>query len=643
MKYIFSILAFCLSIATTGQTLMNRDSLLSLLPTAQDDSNKVNLLIEIGQQYEFTDFENAKAYYLKAKELSEKLHYKKGIVKFIANYTYILGIQGKLDSSMLLNKKGAELAKEIDDQLLLGKMLVNVGNSFYNMDQYDSAIYYYIEGRRYIEPFNNDHSIATISNLLQSTYMKLAHYKNALTHGESAVATFRKLGDSVSLSRTLSNLGNNLVSLHRRKEALDIFHEALYIAEKIEFVETQQAILLNIANAYIHDNISDSLKYYYEKALHLSESLGDKLGLTVSNRGMSIYYKYEKDFLTAKKYADEALRISRENNLRKETAENLQNLGSILYGLHEVKLAENALGESTAIMDSIKGDEVSDKIITLEKIYETEKKEAQIELQQASLKQKNILNYILIGGTIALLTILGLSYKNYHNRQQLQQAKIDELETEKKLTAAASVLRGEEQERTRLAKDLHDGLGGMLSGIKYSFQAIKGNMVMTPQNHQNFERSMDMLDGSIKEMRRVAHNMMPEALVKFGLDTAMKDFCNDINESSAVKINYQSTGLNDSSIDQTTAITIYRIVQELLNNIIRHAGATAAIVQIDRSDGRFSITVEDDGRGFDTRILQTAKGMGWNNIQSRVEFLKGKLNVQSNEKNGTSVFIEFET
>ena len=118
------------------------------------------------------------------------------------------------------------------------------------------------------------------------------------------------------------------------------------------------------------------------------------------------------------------------------------------------------------------------------------------------------------------------------------------METEKKLTATEAVLKGEEQERTRLAKDLHDGLGGMMSGIKYSLQTMKKNLIMTPENQQAFERSMDMLDSSINEMRRVAHNMMPEALVKFGLDTALNDFCDDVNQSGALQVSYQSIGMD---------------------------------------------------------------------------------------------------
>jgi len=169
---------------------------------------------------------------------------------------------------------------------------------------------------------------------------------------------------------------------------------------------------------------------------------------------------------------------------------------------------------------------------------------------------------------------------------------------------------------------------------------MKGNLIMTPDNQQAFERSMDMLDSSIKEMRRVAHNMMPEALVKFGLDTALKDFCNDINQSGALKINYQSIGLEGAVIDQMTAITIYRVVQELLNNTMKHAAAKTAIVQVSKMDGLLSVTVEDDGKGFDSTILNKPQGIGWHNIKNRIEFLKGKLDVNSAPGNGTSVHIE---
>lgn len=191
----------------------------------------------------------------------------------------------------------------------------------------------------------------------------------------------------------------------------------------------------------------------------------------------------------------------------------------------------------------------------------------------------------------------------------------------------------------RLAKDLHDGLGGMLSGIKHSFINMKGNLIMSAENMQAFERSIDMLDSSIREMRRVAHNMMPEVLVRYGLNKALRDFCIDINNSGALEVNYQSIGVEEVKIEQTTAIALFRIAQELMNNIIRHAAARSAIVQLSRTNGQLTLTVEDDGRGFEPQSLEFTQGIGWQNIRNRVEFLKGKIDIRSEPGKGSSVMI----
>jgi len=284
---------------------------------------------------------------------------------------------------------------------------------------------------------------------------------------------------------------------------------------------------------------------------------------------------------------------------------------------------------------------VADRVAELNTKYESEKRENQIQLQHAVIKQKNFYNYLLMAAVVLLIVVSVSIYRIYQQRQKLQQQRNSELETERQLAATEAVLRGEEQERTRLAKDLHDGLGGMLSGIKHSMQTMKGNLIMTPDNAQAFERSIDMLDSSIKEMRRVAHNMMPEALVRFGLDSALRDFCNEIDQTNVIQINYQSIGMEARpAIEQSMDIAVYRIVQELVNNSIKHAQARQVIVQLTHDTKSLSLTVEDDGKGFDTRVLEQAGGMGWENIKSRVAFLKGTIHLQS-EGSGTSVLIEF--
>ena len=168
---------------------------------------------------------------------------------------------------------------------------------------------------------------------------------------------------------------------------------------------------------------------------------------------------------------------------------------------------------------------------------------------------------------------------------------------------------------------------------------MKDNLIMTPDNMVVFERSLDMLDTSIRELRRVAHNMMPEMLTKFGLDEALKEYCNTVNSTGLVVVNYQSVGMS-SRLESSTEIIIYRIVQELVNNILKHAAATEVFVQLLKDQSRLSIVVEDNGRGFDTSILEHSKGAGWSSIRSRVEYLKGRIDVHAEPGKGTLINIE---
>jgi two-component system NarL family sensor kinase len=351
---------------------------------------------------------------------------------------------------------------------------------------------------------------------------------------------------------------------------------------------------------------------------------------------------FEKDFSAASALCDEGIVIS----LRNEYKEREQYFYELMS---ELAMARGNLFEydrynhlSFEAAEEAMNSTLQKNIQLLDKKYETEKKNNEIVQLNKDKKIRSLWNYMLAGGIGALFLISLLGWRSYYHKQQLQQQRIAELEKEKQLLATEAVLKGQEEERSRLAKDLHDGLGGMLSGVKYSFSNMKDNLIMTPENLQSFERGIDMLDSSISELRRVAHNMMPEALMKYGLNAALKDFCTSINSSGVLKILYQPYGMDTLNINPTASVTIYRIVQELINNIIKHANATQAVVQMNKEGSKLLLTIEDDGRGFDTAVLQQSSGIGWRNIQNRLDYLKGKTDIQSAPGKGTSVNIEIE-
>jgi signal transduction histidine kinase len=197
-----------------------------------------------------------------------------------------------------------------------------------------------------------------------------------------------------------------------------------------------------------------------------------------------------------------------------------------------------------------------------------------------------------------------------------------------------------ETERSRLAKDLHDGLGGMLSGIKLTLGSIPGNMVLTGDNTIVLAKAIGQLDNTITEMRRVAHSMMPEALLRFGLSEAIQDYCDGINESKLVKMKFTQIGLNQP-LEKPVEIILYRIVQELTNNAIKHAMANNIFIQLNKHEQGLTLTVEDDGKGFD--ITQIKKGDGLQNVQSRVDYLKGNMEIHSKTGDGSGFTIEIPT
>jgi len=650
MRTLYLFIVALLIFSGANAQAEKRDSLMKVLAITKEDTGKINLYILLGDYYESNTPDTAKYYYRKAIQLATQINFTYGLMKANRYFAGVCLIINEFDSALYYSNRSLELARQLKDSLGIGIALFNIGSSYRFLSDMESAVTYSLEGAKILESIGRKDIAAQLNNGLQVLYMTMGQYAKAISYGERSVQQARELNNDGYLVISLNNLALSYMEIDSLTEkAKAVLKETIIVGERIENFSVLAAAYNNLSGIAINEEKYELAAGYARKALVWNEQLNSDENKAVALRALSVYYLQTKNFPLAKLYADSSLRLTERTNSLAEKGQNLRVQTIIAYASGDLIGGARYFRLSDKIFSKIFNESLLEKEASMRIRFETEKKELQIaqleaekKVQQLTISKKNTLNYILIGGAIALATIFFLSFRSYRQKQRLQQQRISELETEKKLSATEAVLKGEEQERTRLAKDLHDGLGGMLSGIKYSLNTMKGNLIMTPDNAQAFERSMDMLDSSIKEMRRVAHNMMPEALVKFGLDTALKDFCNDINQSGALKINYQSIGLDGVELDQIVSITIYRIIQELINNSIKHAAASSAIVQLTKNEDQLSVTVEDNGKGFDTSILNAARGIGWSNVQNRVEFLKGNLDVNSSPGNGTSVHIEIE-
>ncbi|MBI5856998.1 MAG: sensor histidine kinase [Sphingobacteriales bacterium] len=633
-----------LILTVIAKAQVEKDSLLKLLSSAKEDTGKVMLLLKIANTYEANNQDSSVYYLEEVKRLSILLKHTKGLYHYYERSAIVSFTKGNYDLAMQQSTDALRTARELKDSSLVIVMLNNIGIVYGYLGKFEEQLGYTLQVKNAVEAIKDSSKLSGMYHNLANCYNNLKQYRRSIDYALLSVriyTEYKKRNDYIN--RAYATLAQNYDGLQITDSALYYYEKAIKESVRLNDKYAEGSIYGYVCNLYASLNRFDDMLKAAEKSLLLSRELQSRQMVASSLYNTAYANLFNGNMEKARIDIQEALDIATKDTLRDELKNSYAVLSYIAARDGDYATSVRAKKKTDSIQEAILNEQVIKSTTELEKKYESEKKDQQIILQEAQLQKRRVLNYVLIGSAAVLLIISLLTYRNYRQKQKLQQQRISELEKEKHMTATEAVLKGEEQERTRLAKDLHDGLGGMLSGIKYSFQTMKGNLVMTPDNAQAFERSMDMLDSSIKEMRRVAHNMMPEALVKFGLDTALRDFCNDINQSGAITATYQSIGLENAVIEQTTAVTIYRIVQELINNTMKHAAAKTAIIQVSKTNGDISITVEDDGKGFNPVILQGTKGIGWSNIQSRVEYLKGKLDVQSEPGKGTSVHIELNT
>ncbi|RYE56461.1 MAG: hypothetical protein EOP48_07975 [Sphingobacteriales bacterium] len=331
----------------------------------------------------------------------------------------------------------------------------------------------------------------------------------------------------------------------------------------------------------------------------------------------------------------------------------LINLSDYYYKVGNIYQALQYTREAFSLKDSLIRETKTNQITILGTIYESQKQQREISKLHLE-KEKSIvmeskrllINKVLSFAVAALLIVIYLAYNNFKrgrrlNRQQqeIQQQKIAELQTNKQLLTIEAMLNVQEEERSRIAKDLHDGIGSLLSGTKLSLLNVKEKLATSADDKMLFQKALSLLDITIADLRIVAQNLMPEALTKFGLEEALKDLCDRVQYSSGINV----VGIqlpHKRILDGTAQVYIYRIIQELVNNVVKHAAAKNIIVQMSVLEDRITMVVEDDGKGFDTASLKNNTGAGISNIMYRVQYFNGTIDISSSPGNGTSINIE---
>ena len=568
--------------------------------------------------------------------------------------------------------KGLKLAQQKRDKKMEATFYRNIGVAYYMGSVNDSARIFLDLAFEEAKSLNDKRLIALIHGAIGNLYRQTGHYNKAIENYLATLSYFENQPTSLQLGKCYSNIGGTYQLMTNFDQALKYFDKALIIAKQLNDEEGFGSIYVSMSDIYLLKGEDDAkaLQYAKDAVTHYRRS-GNQVGEVVAMLTVAKNYYNTKDSEHASAWANDALKLSSQLNFPDLLARSYIILSNISYnqGQYELTekyalkvleydsinpnyltnvygnlirsnafmgrpdLSERYLDNYRKSMNHYSTEKYQQSLSEMEVKYETEKKALKITSLE---KQRNLYLWLGAAGIAGLLLLLLFAWQRYKlakSRQKLAEQEMKQSLQEKQLIAVQATLDGETAERGRLARDLHDGLGSMLSVVKFSLPEIKSGMMLEQDDVSRFQKALGLLDQSIQELRRVAHHMMPESLVRYGLKASLTDFCESVPN---VEFHYFGS---EERISQKLEVMIYRSIHELVNNALKHAEATVINVQLVQEADRISFTVQDNGKGFNPETVK--KGMGLKNIQQRVETYKGKMNIYSTEQ-GTEVNVELE-
>jgi len=438
--------------------------------------------------------------------------------------------------------------------------------------------------------------------------------------------------------------------------ARQYYSKYIYERERLQKLSSTRKIstLFNIADTYLQESKpTDALRYIDEVK---------KIGNEPGNDKYLAFYISFIDLLTAKAYfqlkeyqicinilnkALADLKLTG-THFRNEVVESYQIYADSYEALGNYKKALEYKNSYINLYDSITKKDRIDMISRLEIRNRMAEKDKELALQKLTLSEVNNKvrdkNFWITGISIIALSgvlIFALWRKKNIDKQKLQQERIDNLQQKINIERLQASITGEERERTRIGRELHDGIGGLLSVARMNFELAK--KVKANEENEDFNDGLKLLEEATVELRKAAYNLMPEVLLNQGLASAVQAFCEKMMSKSTTQISFQAIG-NRSKVTSAFDLPIYRIIQELIHNIIKHANAKNALVQLNfQQDGTINVTIEDDGIGLPEDAFEKLLSMGLKNTKERVNDLGGKLDIQSTAETGTSIYLEFES
>ncbi len=595
------------------------------------------------------------------------------------------------DSAKVYIDRSIQLSKQLDNDTMLAIAYINLANMLKSSGQTDSAGKCYNESLRLFEQAGDSAGIGKAYNALAIFYKVTGDFDKELECALNAHYIFRKLNKTPAYIRSLINLGNAYEKLNDIDTALSCYENAYELSNENNRPKMAVSALINRGVIYYRLGKKEKDKqkvgqWYdkaineYQRAIDFSKRIDDKRTLAMLYSNISFLYGRRGQEQEMIRSAEKAVAISKELNDLTNLISALNNLGYAYKQTGNYKKAESCYLESFQIAKKTNQKEIVKKTsINLSNIYElegnykgaleysrlaaayqdslfNEKKQKLIEEHKTHYEilhlkdmnrikeldkkriraERNVTFWISVFMVVVLLGLLIFFRMRARKNRVIAEQRIQKLEDEKKLMAAQSVLVGQEKERERIARELHDGIGVLLSTASIHFSSVESKT--DKETSEMLKKANKLLKEAGKEVRQISHNMMPGVLSKFGLKETVEDMFEDVEDAGEMDVDLRLE-LGEERLPEDMEIMLYRVIQEMLNNTLKHAKASKIRFSLIKESDEIRMEYEDDGIGFDEARLSDEKSLGLSGIRSRVEYLGGEIKLVSSKGKGTKYFI----
>lgn len=639
----FQFIACFIVFSAANPLVQQIDSLKRELKKELPASEKAKIFGDLSWYYNSLNLDSAFHYGTQALEMSRQLNDRKLTAQSLSDMGAIYFVKGDIDQALNHYEESLQMREEDGDKEGMASLHFKLGAVYYRKMALEKSMDYYLQALRYYEEMGNEGVVANLYSNIAVTYTALRNYPKALEFLQKAEEFFEDKNMGAPLANTQLAIGNVYISSKDTSRGISYYEKTLQTSKSSGNFIAEATAYNNLGNILTERGRHREAIEFINKALQIrqrekleSDAASANLSLAINHSRLG-NYKQSKDLLLSSLAHFEATGYG-------------EKLGSVYFqliaayaGLHKMDSVFHYMNLFVANASEVLDEKVIEVSNELETKYQTEKKEQQIELlnQESAIHQLKLRNRTLWLAALVFLLLGGglTAYLLFKQRKLKEEARLQEEIRRQQETATRAVLDAEEKERRRIAGDLHDGVGQILSAALLNLKQVnKGLKSEGTLNPEVIDDAIRMVEDSYDEMRSISHQMMPNALVKFGLVSAVREFVNKI-DGNVIRISLGVSGL-DGRLEGQTETVLYRVIQECVNNVIKHAQATNMSIQLAHDQSGTTLAIEDNGVGFDPATIDwSADGMGLINMRSRLEILNGELEIDSRPGKGTSITI----